>query len=104
VTFCLIQTPFNLVGVMTIGDDIAPSFFYLEEVSITQGSSVYNVRVQNVDDLAIDTDYQYQVQWQSYKKCWKQYKHLRYDHPNGLNRIHICVFYQKNKQVFFIKM
>jgi len=29
---------------------------------------------------------------------------LRYDHPNGLWRIHICIFYQKNKQVFFIKM
>jgi len=28
---------------------------------------------------------------------------LRYDHPNGLNRIHICVFYQKNKQVFSLK-
>ena len=29
---------------------------------------------------------------------------LRYDLPNGLWRIHICIFYQKNKQVFFIKM
>ena len=28
---------------------------------------------------------------------------LRYDHPNGLNSIHICVFYQKNKQVFSLK-
>jgi len=32
----------------------------------------------------------------------KQY--LRYDLPNGLWRIHICIFYQTNKQVFFIKM
>jgi len=28
---------------------------------------------------------------------------LRYDHPNGLWRIHICIFYQKNKQVFSLK-
>ena len=27
---------------------------------------------------------------------------LRYDHPNGLWRIHICIFYQKNK-VFSLK-
>jgi len=29
---------------------------------------------------------------------------LRYDLPNGLWRIHICISFKKNKQVFFIKM
>jgi len=29
---------------------------------------------------------------------------LRYDHSNGLWRIHICIFYQKNKQVFSLNL
>ncbi|WAQ95445.1 FAT4-like protein [Mya arenaria] len=55
------QSPFNLIGVTTIGDDTGPTYFYLESVSSTQGSSVYNVRVQNVADLGLDTATQYQL-------------------------------------------
>ena len=44
------------------------------------------------------------TKWRTKKDVPQQIIYLRYDHPNGLNRIHICVFYQKNKQVFFIKM
>ena len=43
---------------------------------------------------------------------WKSYFYfrsklrvmLRYDLPNGLYRIHICIFYQKINKFFFIKM
>jgi len=28
---------------------------------------------------------------------------LRYGHPNGLNRIHICIFYKKINKFFSLK-
>ena len=28
---------------------------------------------------------------------------LRYDHPNGLNRIHVCVFIKKINKLFILK-
>ena len=61
----------------------------------------YIVWVKNMAEcFYLYTNYQH---FKSFIKYYDLYL-LRYDHPNGLNRIHICVFYQKNKQVFFIKM
>jgi len=47
--------------VSTIGDDLATTFFYLESVSNVAGRRVYNVRVNNQNDLARDASRQYQV-------------------------------------------
>lgn len=55
--YTLFQSPFNLVSVSTIGDELAPTFFYLENLS----TNVYAVRVQNTNDLAADTNTVYQV-------------------------------------------
>ena len=51
------QSPFNIVSVSTIGDELAPTFFYLETVT----TNVYNVRVQAANDLATDNNSVYQV-------------------------------------------
>lgn len=49
------------MSVQAIGDDTAPSLFYLENLSNNQ----YNVRVTSSADLAADTENQYRVSEES---------------------------------------